>query len=318
MWRSIALGQPWGGVAAASPGSRPLCPDRGQLEISSLVPLGPKYVVKWNTALPQVQVVEVGQDGGTYDKDNVLIQHAGAKKASTSGQAQSEYPLSVPCMHHPRPHQPQPGLLLPRLGPVLGTPTQADGWLGREALAGFAAPPWTEMQSYGLTWVCAWISQSMHFAPSPHWVPHTQSCCGSYLAALFLPPTCAPSLFILCPSPGLILQNAGQIGACHPSLVASHCQSWGCPTCLTHLPLPLLSAAAMPASLGSWMGHVPSHHALSSLCLLPSTLLPSCFCLIYACLKWHFLREAFSYALVLSQVAPPVLSRPLVHFPLYE
>jgi hypothetical protein len=34
-----------------------LCPGRGQLEISSLVPLGPKYVVKWNTALPQVQVV---------------------------------------------------------------------------------------------------------------------------------------------------------------------------------------------------------------------------------------------------------------------
>ncbi|GAB1289153.1 Rho guanine nucleotide exchange factor 10-like protein [Apodemus speciosus] len=61
---------------------------RGQLEISSLVPLGPKYVVKWNTALPQVQVVEVGQDGGAYDKDNLLIQHAGAKKATTAGQAQ--------------------------------------------------------------------------------------------------------------------------------------------------------------------------------------------------------------------------------------
>lgn len=72
--------------------ARPLCPHRGQLEISSLVPLGPKYVVKWNTALPQVQVVEVGQDGGAYDKDNVLIQHSGAKKASASGQAQSEYP----------------------------------------------------------------------------------------------------------------------------------------------------------------------------------------------------------------------------------
>lgn len=69
-------------------------PGRGQLEISSLVPLGPKYVVKWNTALPQVQVVEVGQEGGSYDKDNVLIQHAGAKKASASGQAQSEY---LPC-----------------------------------------------------------------------------------------------------------------------------------------------------------------------------------------------------------------------------
>lgn len=69
---------------------------RGQLEISSLVPLGPKYVVKWNTALPQVQVVEVGQDGGAYDKDNVLIQHAGAKKASAAGQAQNKVYLGPP------------------------------------------------------------------------------------------------------------------------------------------------------------------------------------------------------------------------------
>ncbi|XP_031235149.1 rho guanine nucleotide exchange factor 10-like protein isoform X7 [Mastomys coucha] len=69
---------------------------KGQLEISSLVPLGPKYVVKWNTALPQVQVVEVGQDGGAYDKDNLLIQHAGAKKATTSGQAQNKVYLGPP------------------------------------------------------------------------------------------------------------------------------------------------------------------------------------------------------------------------------
>lgn len=66
---------------------------RGQLEISSLVPLGPKYVVKWNTSLPQVHVVEVGQEGSSYEKDNVLIQHAGAKKASAAGQAQSESAL---------------------------------------------------------------------------------------------------------------------------------------------------------------------------------------------------------------------------------
>nr|XP_045374444.1 rho guanine nucleotide exchange factor 10-like protein isoform X5 [Camelus bactrianus] len=69
---------------------------RGQLEISSLVPLGPKYVVKWNTALPQVQVVEVGQEGGSCDKDNVLIQHAGAKKASAAGQAQNKVYLGPP------------------------------------------------------------------------------------------------------------------------------------------------------------------------------------------------------------------------------
>ncbi|XP_062046504.1 rho guanine nucleotide exchange factor 10-like protein isoform X2 [Lepus europaeus] len=69
---------------------------KGQLEISSLVPLGPKYVVKWNTALPQVQVVEVGQEGGAYDKDNVLIQHAGAKKAPAAGQAQNKVYLGPP------------------------------------------------------------------------------------------------------------------------------------------------------------------------------------------------------------------------------
>ncbi|XP_040084428.1 rho guanine nucleotide exchange factor 10-like protein [Oryx dammah] len=69
---------------------------RGQLEISSLAPLGPKYVVKWNTALPQVQVVEVGQEGGSHDKDHALIQHAGAKKASAAGQAQNKVYLGPP------------------------------------------------------------------------------------------------------------------------------------------------------------------------------------------------------------------------------
>uniref|UniRef100_A0A7M4FL93 Rho guanine nucleotide exchange factor 10 like n=1 Tax=Crocodylus porosus TaxID=8502 RepID=A0A7M4FL93_CROPO len=60
---------------------------KGQLEISSLVPLGPKYVVKWNTALPQVQVVEVGQESSTYDKDNIVIQNAGAKKHVPTSQS---------------------------------------------------------------------------------------------------------------------------------------------------------------------------------------------------------------------------------------
>ncbi|XP_075407349.1 rho guanine nucleotide exchange factor 10-like protein isoform X2 [Tenrec ecaudatus] len=69
---------------------------KGQLEISSLVPLGPRYVVKWNTALPQVQVVEVGQEGSGYDKDNVLIQHAGAKKTPAASQAQNKVYLGPP------------------------------------------------------------------------------------------------------------------------------------------------------------------------------------------------------------------------------
>lgn len=69
---------------------------RGQLEISSLVPLGPKYVVKWSTALPQVQVVEVGQESGAYDKDNVVIHNAGAKKHAPSGQASHSEPSALP------------------------------------------------------------------------------------------------------------------------------------------------------------------------------------------------------------------------------
>ncbi|NWW73748.1 ARGAL protein, partial [Climacteris rufus] len=60
---------------------------KGQLEISSLVPLGPKYVLKWSTALPQVQVVEVGQESGAYDKDNVVIHNAGARRHAPAGQA---------------------------------------------------------------------------------------------------------------------------------------------------------------------------------------------------------------------------------------
>ncbi|XP_064353193.1 rho guanine nucleotide exchange factor 10-like protein isoform X3 [Dromaius novaehollandiae] len=65
---------------------------RGQLEIGSLVPLGPKYVVKWSTSLPQVQVVEVGQESGAYDKDNAGGHNAGghnaaAKKHAPAGQA---------------------------------------------------------------------------------------------------------------------------------------------------------------------------------------------------------------------------------------
>ncbi|NWT75871.1 ARGAL protein, partial [Prunella himalayana] len=61
---------------------------KGQLEISSLVPLGPKYVLKWSTALPQVQVVEVGQESGAGDKDSaVAVANAGARRHAPAGQA---------------------------------------------------------------------------------------------------------------------------------------------------------------------------------------------------------------------------------------
>ncbi|NWJ01838.1 ARGAL protein, partial [Crypturellus undulatus] len=63
---------------------------KGQLEISSLVPLGPKYVVKWSTALPQVQVVEVGQESG-HDKD-----HAGGH----SGHNARKHPATSQASHN--------------------------------------------------------------------------------------------------------------------------------------------------------------------------------------------------------------------------
>uniref|UniRef100_A0A670IU85 Rho guanine nucleotide exchange factor 10 like n=1 Tax=Podarcis muralis TaxID=64176 RepID=A0A670IU85_PODMU len=59
----------------------------GQLEISTLVPLGPKYIVKWNAALPQVQVVEVGQESSAHEKDNVVIPNLGLKKHMPSSQS---------------------------------------------------------------------------------------------------------------------------------------------------------------------------------------------------------------------------------------
>ncbi|XP_048374793.1 rho guanine nucleotide exchange factor 10-like protein isoform X7 [Sphaerodactylus townsendi] len=60
---------------------------KGQLEISSLVPLGPKYIVKWNSALPQVQVVEVGQESCSHEKDSVVVQNVGSKKHMPTSQS---------------------------------------------------------------------------------------------------------------------------------------------------------------------------------------------------------------------------------------
>nr|XP_034977118.1 rho guanine nucleotide exchange factor 10-like protein isoform X5 [Zootoca vivipara] len=60
---------------------------KGQLEISTLVPLGPKYIVKWNAALPQVQVLEVGQESSAHEKDNVVIPNLGLKKHMPSSQS---------------------------------------------------------------------------------------------------------------------------------------------------------------------------------------------------------------------------------------
>ncbi|XP_073324983.1 rho guanine nucleotide exchange factor 10-like protein [Pagrus major] len=61
---------------------------KGPPDISSLVPIGPKYTMKWSAPLQQVQVVEVGQEG-SQSKDT-LFQQSGAKRPGsvcTSGKA---------------------------------------------------------------------------------------------------------------------------------------------------------------------------------------------------------------------------------------
>ncbi|XP_019110486.2 rho guanine nucleotide exchange factor 10-like protein isoform X2 [Larimichthys crocea] len=61
---------------------------KGPPDISSLVPVGPKYTMKWSAPLQQVQVVEVGQEG-SQNKDT-FFQQSGVKRPSsvcTSGKA---------------------------------------------------------------------------------------------------------------------------------------------------------------------------------------------------------------------------------------
>nr|XP_029133018.1 rho guanine nucleotide exchange factor 10-like protein [Labrus bergylta] len=61
---------------------------KGPPDISSLVPVGPKYTMKWSAPLQQVQVVEVGQEA-SQSKDT-FFQQSGARRPSgacTSGKA---------------------------------------------------------------------------------------------------------------------------------------------------------------------------------------------------------------------------------------
>ncbi|XP_067244122.1 rho guanine nucleotide exchange factor 10-like protein isoform X3 [Chanodichthys erythropterus] len=55
---------------------------KGPPDISSLVPVGPKYTLKWSAPLQQVQVVEVGQEG-SQTKDT-LYQLGGVKRSGGS------------------------------------------------------------------------------------------------------------------------------------------------------------------------------------------------------------------------------------------
>ncbi|XP_064423905.1 rho guanine nucleotide exchange factor 10-like protein [Latimeria chalumnae] len=71
---------------------------KGQADINSLVPLGPKYAVKWSVPLQQVQVVEVGQEGSNLEKDAYVQQHGG-KKPTASGLQQSKLFLGPPRLY---------------------------------------------------------------------------------------------------------------------------------------------------------------------------------------------------------------------------
>ncbi|KFQ08302.1 Rho guanine nucleotide exchange factor 10-like, partial [Leptosomus discolor] len=73
-------------VVCANVNLKPVNPG-GQLEMSRLVPLGPKYVMKWSTPLQQVQAVEVGQESNVHDEDNVVIHNAGARRRMSARQA---------------------------------------------------------------------------------------------------------------------------------------------------------------------------------------------------------------------------------------
>ncbi|XP_038677504.1 rho guanine nucleotide exchange factor 10-like protein isoform X2 [Scyliorhinus canicula] len=64
---------------------------KGQPDIGSLVPVGPKYTVKWSTPLLQVQAVEVGLEGKGYDKDTIIFQHPGSKKTSSTSLSSKIY-----------------------------------------------------------------------------------------------------------------------------------------------------------------------------------------------------------------------------------
>ncbi|XP_040009743.1 rho guanine nucleotide exchange factor 10-like protein isoform X2 [Xiphias gladius] len=57
---------------------------KGPPDISSLVPVGPKYTVKWCAPLLQTQVVEVGQDS-LQSRDSVIIARCRSSTTSTTG-----------------------------------------------------------------------------------------------------------------------------------------------------------------------------------------------------------------------------------------
>ncbi|XP_077429048.1 rho guanine nucleotide exchange factor 10-like protein isoform X2 [Vanacampus margaritifer] len=71
---------------------------KGSPDISSLVPVGPKYTMKWSAPLQQVQVVEVGQgQEGCQGKDTVFQQNA--SKRQNGAQASGKSILGPPRLY---------------------------------------------------------------------------------------------------------------------------------------------------------------------------------------------------------------------------
>ncbi|KAM4650704.1 rho guanine nucleotide exchange factor 10-like protein isoform 2-T3 [Discoglossus pictus] len=72
---------------------------KGQPDIGNLVPLGPRYVLKWNSPLSQLHVAELGQEGSIYEKETAPAQHVGGKKQSPSGPSQNKAPVGSPRLY---------------------------------------------------------------------------------------------------------------------------------------------------------------------------------------------------------------------------
>ncbi|XP_075462104.1 rho guanine nucleotide exchange factor 10-like protein isoform X3 [Ascaphus truei] len=72
---------------------------KGQPDMGNLVPLGPRYVLKWNAALSQLHVAELGQEGNVYEKETSTGQQVAGKRQSTSGQSQSKVSLGSPRLY---------------------------------------------------------------------------------------------------------------------------------------------------------------------------------------------------------------------------
>ncbi|XP_069804717.1 rho guanine nucleotide exchange factor 10-like protein isoform X3 [Dendropsophus ebraccatus] len=71
---------------------------KGQPDIGNLVPLGPRYVLKWNAAIPQLQVAEFGQEGNIYEKEAAGGQQSVSKKQSPSA-GQNKVSLGSPRLY---------------------------------------------------------------------------------------------------------------------------------------------------------------------------------------------------------------------------